>query len=160
MSLNSKIITIGKIKKIIYFDDFFIDYRKTKLAKNELIKEIIIPIYKKNTLKCYKISKRIDDDISSIFMSINARVENNTIKFIKIVSGGMASTPKIAKLTQDYLINKEFTFDKIEKAKKIIKKDFNPLDDVRASKEYRTKISQNLLERFFNEENNIKSSVY
>ena len=59
-----------------------------------------------------------------------------------------------------YLINKEFTFDKIEKAKKIIKKDFNPVDDVRASKEYRTKISQNLLERFFNEENNIKSSVY
>ena len=160
MSLNSKMITIGKIKKIISFDDFFIDYRKTKLAKNELVKEIIIPIYKKNTLKCYKISKRIDDDISSIFMSINARVENNTIKFIKIVSGGMASTPKIAKLTQDYLINKEFTFDKIEKAKKIIKKDFNPLDDVRASKEYRTKISQNLLERFFNEENNITSSVY
>ena len=160
MSLNSKIITTGKNKKIISFDDFFIDYRRTKLAKNELVKEIIIPLHKKNILKCYKISKRIDDDISSIFMSINARLENNTIKFIKIVCGGMASTPKIAKLTQDYLINKEFTIDKIKEAKNIIKKDFNPLDDVRASKEYRTKISQNLLERFFNEENNISSSIY
>ena len=150
MSLNSKIITIGKIKKIIYFDDFFIDYRKTKLAKNELVKEIIIPIYKKNTLKCYKISKRIDDDISSIFMSINARVENNTIKFIKIVSGGMASTPKIAKLTQDYLINKEFTFDKIEKAKKqsqVIEKSIVELEKVKKYMLRLDKIQSNVFSR-------------
>ena len=55
-----------------------------------------------------------------------------------------------------YLIVKE----NINKAKKIIKKEFDPIDDMRASKNYRTKISQNLLERFLNENNKIKSTLY
>jgi len=160
MSLDSKIITEGRVKKTISFDDFFIDYKKTKLGKKELIKEIIIPIHKKHLLKCYKISKRIDDDISSIFMAIIAKLEKNKFKHLKIVCGGMAPIPKIAKLTQNYLINKEFTIDNMKEAKKIIVKDFNPIDDMRATKEYRKKISQNLLERFFHEHNNINSTVY
>ena len=48
----------------------------------------------------------------------------------------------------------------INEAKKLITIDFDPIDDVRASKEYRKKISQNLLERFYSEQNNIKSTVY
>ena len=42
----------------------------------------------------------------------------------------------------------------------IIAKEFNPIDDMRASKEYRVKISKNLLERFFNEQNKINTLVY
>ena len=160
MSLDGKLITEGRVKKLISFDNFFIDYRKTKLGKKEIVKEIIIPLHKKHILKCYKISKRIDDDISSIFMAINAKLEHNKFKHIKIVCGGMASVPKIAKLTQSYLINKELTNANINEAKKLITKDFDPIDDVRASKEYRKKISQNLLERFYSEQNNIKSTVY
>ena len=93
-------------------------------------------------------------------MAINAKLEHNKFKHIKIVCGGMASVPKIAKLTQSYLINKELTNSNINEAKKLITKDFDPIDDVRASKEYRKKISQNLLERFYSEQNNIKSTVY
>ena len=69
---------------------------QTKLRKKEFIKEIIIPLKSKdNTLKCYKISKRIDDDISSVFMAINSEIKNNKFKTIKIVCGGMAAFPKM-----------------------------------------------------------------
>ena len=60
IALNSKILIQGKVKKTLLLDNYFLSYRKTKLKPNEIIKEIIIPIYKKNILKCYKISKRID----------------------------------------------------------------------------------------------------
>ena len=160
IALDSKIVIQGKKQRTVSLDDYFISYRKTKLKKNEFIKEIIIPINQKNILKCYKISKRIDDDISSVFMAINANLKNNTFKSIKIVCGGMAEIPKIAKSTQKYLLNKKFNQENINEAKKIIAKEFNPIDDMRASKEYRVKISKNLLERFFNEQNKINTLVY
>ena len=53
-------------KKLLPLKDFFISYRKTKLKKGEFISSIRIPIFKKNIFKAYKISKRIDDDISSV----------------------------------------------------------------------------------------------
>ena len=56
--------------------------------------------------------------------------------------------------------NKIFNEENINEAKKIIKKEFDPIDDMRASKNYRTKISQNLLERFLYENNKIKSTLY
>ena len=160
IALNSQIVIQGKKQRTVSLDDYFVSYRKTKLKKNEFIKEIIIPINKKNILKCYKISKRIDDDISSVFMAINANIKNNTFKSIKIVCGGMAEIPKIAKSTQKYLLNKKFNQENINEAKNIIAQEFNPIDDMRASKEYRMKISQNLLERFLNEQNQINTVVY
>ena len=41
-----------------------------------------------------------------------------------------------------------------KKAKFIISREFSPLSDVRGSKNYRTKIVYNLLDRFWNEYNN------
>ena len=160
IALDSQIVVQGKKQRTVSLDDYFISYRKTKLKKNEFIKEIIIPINQKNILKCYKISKRIDDDISSVFMAINANIKNNTFKSIKIVCGGMAEIPKIAKSTQRYLLNKKFNQENINVAKNIIAQEFTPINDMRASKEYRMKISQNLLERFLNEQNRINTVVY
>ena len=48
----------------------------------------------------------------------------------------------------------------LSKAKLIISKEFSPLSDVRGSKKYRTKIVSNLLDRFWNEYNNKKVTVY
>ena len=54
----------------------------------------------------------------------------------------------------------KWVLDNIAKAKKIISKEFSPLSDVRSSKNYRTKIVSNLLDRFLNEYNNKKVTVY
>ena len=154
IALGSKVIIVGNNKKEILLKDFFKGYKKTILKKNEIIKEIIIPIKKNYFLKCYKISKRIEDDISSIFMAISGSVNNNFFDEINIVCGGMAATPLMAIKTQKFLLKKEFNQDNINNAKKIILSDFKPLSDMRASAKYRSLISQNLLDRFFLEKNN------
>ena len=161
ISLDTKLILDGNKSRKVSISDYFISYRKTKLRKKEFIKEIIIPLKSKNNiLKCYKISKRIDDDISSVFMAINTEIKNKKFKSIKIVCGGMAAIPKIAKKTENFLKNKKINLDNISKAKKIISKEFSPLSDVRSSKSYRTKIVSNLLDRFWNEYNNKKVTLY
>jgi len=67
----------------------------------------------------------------------------------KIAYGGMASTPKRAINCEKILINKNISEENIEKAKKILEKDFKPINDMRASKNYRMEIAKNLLMKCF-----------
>ena len=152
LSLNASITIEGFNKKtVIPLKDFFIGYRKTKLKKGQFIRSIRIPVFKKNIFKAYKISKRIDDDISSVCASFNLAIENKKIKNIKIAYGGMAATPKRAIYCEKMLLNSNFSEDIILKAQKSLEKDFQPIDDMRASKDYRLEIAKNLLTKCFAE---------
>ena len=152
LSLDAKVVLQSLNKKtILPLKNFFISYRKTKLKKRQFIHSIIIPILKKNIFKAYKISKRIDDDISSVCASFNLEIKNKKIKNIKIAYGGMASIPKRAINCEKILINTNISKENIEKAKKILEKDFKPISDMRASKNYRMEIAKNLLMKCFME---------
>ena len=85
----------------------------------------------------------------------------NFITDIQIAFGGMAATPKLASKTEKFLIGKDFNYENINKSKKIIENEFNPLSDMRSSSKYRRLVSQNLLERFFLEvKNNRSETIY
>ena len=127
----------------------FISYRKTKLKKRQFIHSIIIPIFKKNIFKAYKISKRIDDDISSVCASFNLEINNKKIKNVKIAYGGMAPIPKRAINCEKTLTNSSLSEESFEKAKKKLEKDFSPINDTRATKDYRMEVAKNLLMKCF-----------
>ena len=150
LSLDSQIIIKDKSKtKILPLNGFFINYRKTKLKKGQFIHSIRIPLLPKNIFKAYKISKRIDDDISSICASFNIELKNNKIKKIKIAYGGMANIPQRAISCEKILLNSSMSDNIISKAKKSLEKDFKPITDARASKKYRMEVAKNLLEKCF-----------
>jgi xanthine dehydrogenase small subunit len=150
LSLDASIVLESFDKKIILpLKNFFISYRKTRLKKGQFISSIRIPIFKKNIFKAYKISKRIDDDISSVCASFNLAIVNNKIKNIKIAYGGMAAIPKRAIYCEKMLLNTNFSEDIIIKAQKSLEKDFQPIDDMRASKNYRMEVAKNLLMKCF-----------
>ena len=152
LSLDASIVIESFNKKtILPLKNFFIGYRKTKLKKGQFISSIRIPIFKNNIFKAYKISKRIDDDISSVCASFNLAIANKKIKSIKIAYGGMAAIPKRAIYCEKVLLNSNFSEDIILKAQKSLEKDFQPINDMRASKDYRMEIAKNLLIKCFSE---------
>ena len=159
LALNAKLILQSKNQRLLDIKDFFKAYRKTALKNKEFIKEIRIPILKSHIFKCYKISKRIDDDISSLFVAYLMKLKNNIIIDLNIAYGGMDSIPNFAFKTQKYLIGKEFNLKNIDKSKQMIEKDFTPLTDVRASSTYRKLVSKNLMDRLFLEINNNKIRI-
>ena len=159
LAFNAKLILQSKNQRLLDIKDFFKGYRKTALKNKEFIKEIRIPILKSHIFKCYKISKRIDDDISSLFVAYLMKLKNNIIIDINIAYGGMDSIPNFAFKTQKYLIGKEFNLKNIDKSKQMIEKDFTPLTDVRASSTYRKLVSKNLMDRLFLEINNNKIRI-
>ena len=157
LSLDAEIVLRSvKKTKVIPINDFFIDYRKTRLKKGQFIDSIRIPLFPKNIFKAYKISKRFDDDISSVCASFNLEVKNNKIKSIRVAYGGMASIPKRAKSCEKILLNSSMTETVITKAKEALEKDFRPVSDMRASGKYRMMVAKNLLHKCFLEINQKK----
>ncbi len=152
LALNAKVVLQGlKKTKILFLDDFFISYRKTKLKKGQFIHSIRIPLFRNNTFKAYKVSKRFDDDISSVCAAFNLEIVKNKVQSVRIAYGGMAAVAKRAIYCEKLLLNSLVTDEIIHKAKKALEKDFQPISDMRASKLYRIEVAKNLLEKFFAE---------
>ena len=148
LSLNAQVVLQDlKKTKILFLDNFFISYRKTKLKKGQFVHSIRIPLFKDNTFKAYKVSKRFDDDISSVCAAFNIEIVKNRIQNVRIAYGGMAAIPKRAIYCEKILSNSLVTEEIIHKAKKALEKDFKPISDMRASGLYRMEVAKNLLEK-------------
>ena len=148
LSLNAQVILqdLNKIE-ILFLDSFFVDYRKTKLKKNQFIHSIRIPLVEKNTFKAYKVSKRFDDDISSVCAAFNLEITKNKVESVRIAYGGMATIPKRAIFCEKILLKSLLNDEIIQKAKEALEKDFKPITDMRASGLYRMQVAKNLLEK-------------
>jgi len=152
LSLNAQVVLQDlKKNKILFLDDFFTGYRKTKLKKGQFIHSIRIPLFKGNIFKSYKVSKRFDDDISSVCAAFNLEIVKNKFQSVRIAYGGMAEIPKRAVYCEKILLNSLVTEEIIHKAKKALEKDFKPISDMRASGSYRMNIAKNLLEKCYAE---------
>ena len=128
-------------------EDFFLDYRKQDRQPGEFVEAVTIPASAPN-LRCYKLSKRFDQDISAVCGCFNLTVTNGTVTAARIAFGGMAGTPKRARATEDALTGHEFSARHLHACAAEIARDFTPLTDMRASAGYRLKTAQNMLIRY------------
>ena len=150
IALNAN-ITLMKMdaERTIPLEDFYTGYKKTQLMPQEFIKDIQIPLNTKHlSLRAYKVSKRIDDDISSLCLAISIVREEGLIKEAHIAYGGMAEVPKRAIICEKSMLGKAWSESTIEDAMVCISQDFSPISDFRASAGYRLSVAKNLLKRF------------
>jgi xanthine dehydrogenase small subunit len=131
-------------------EDYFIEYGKQDLRPGEFIEKVLLPLHGDQQLfRVYKLSKRFDQDISSVCAAFALRLDDDEVAEIRICYGGMAGIPARARGAQRALLGKKWTRENIERAKLAMANDFQPLTDWRASREYRMRAAQNLLQRFF-----------
>jgi xanthine dehydrogenase small subunit len=151
IALNARmILQLANDTREIAVEDYFISYKQTVLKSSEFIKEIIIEKPKANQFfKVYKISKRFDDDISAVLVALSIELDNGVVKTIRIGFGGMDAIPKRAKNCEDALHGKSFVQNNIDLAKQALTTDFSPMSDVRASADYRMKVAQNIIQKFY-----------
>jgi xanthine dehydrogenase small subunit len=143
-------LRMGSETRHLPLDEFFIGYRITACQPSEFIEKIIIPrIQPGQIFKAYKVSKRLDDDISAVCAAFNLHIEQGHITQVRIAYGGMAATPKRASACEQVLQNREWSKATLEQAVDALAQDFAPLTDFRASSEYRLLTAQNLLRKCF-----------
>ncbi len=141
----------GDTRREILLQDFFIDYGKQDCVPGEFVESIFIPA-QEDRLKCYKLTKRFDQDISAVLGCFNIHIKDGLVACCAIAYGGMAATPKRASHVEEALLGKPWTKETIAAALPAFAIDFTPMSDMRASREYRLKAAQNMLQRYFLED--------
>lgn len=129
-------------------EDFFLDYRKTALRDEEVITHVTVPrAGPGEVLRTYKISKRYDQDISTVCGAYWLKMDGDTIVDLRIAYGGMAATPKRAAHAESALRGKALSIETAREAGRALASDFEPLSDWRGSAGYRQRTAANLIER-------------
>lgn len=138
------------ISRKITISDFFVDYKKTILEVDEIIKFIEFDQPKSSfKMNFEKVSKRTYLDIASVNSAICISLKNNVIEKISLSVGGVAPFPKSMSNTNAFLNGKNINVKNLELAIEIIQKEVAPISDIRGSKEYkRLLLRQLFLEHF------------
>jgi xanthine dehydrogenase small subunit len=132
------------------FDRFFLAYRKTALAKGEILVAVEIPDLPDDALAAsYKVSKRRELDISAVCGCFVVRVAGGVVTSARLAYGGMAATPSLAAGAAAALVGQPWGEPAIEAAMSALDHDFTPIDDHRASAWYRATVARNLLRGFW-----------
>ncbi len=131
-------------------EDYFIAYGKQDRQAGEFVTAVSIP-RQTDTLKCYKISKRFDQDISALCGCFNIAIKGGIVTSARIAFGGMATIPKRASGVEAALLGQDWNDATIRRAIPAFDQDFQPIDDMRASSAYRMLSARNLLLRYFAE---------
>lgn len=130
-------------------DDFFTGYRRTALAEGEYLDAVHLPRLRDDEqLLAWKLSKRRDDDISAVMLALRAVIgEDERLREVRIACGGMAATPQRARHVEAALEGQILNDEVLDDACRALAEDFSPIDDVRASREYRLAAVAGLLAR-------------
>jgi len=148
----------GDTRRALPLEAFFLAYGKQDRAPGEFVEAVTVP-RQPDRLRCYKVSKRFDQDISAVCGGFNITVTDGTVTAARIAFGGMAGIPKRASAVEAALIGQPWAAATIAAAIPAFAEDFRPLSDMRASAGYRLTVAQNLLWRAFHADHGSRIDV-
>jgi CO/xanthine dehydrogenase FAD-binding subunit len=127
-----------KGERVVPITDFFTGPRKTILADDELLTEIHIPSLPPKYKGIYlKLSPRKSMDLAVVGVAAFVVRDGDVCKDVRIALGAVAPTPLRARKAESALIGKKLTDDSIIEAARAASTECRPIDDHRASAEYR-----------------------
>ncbi len=142
----------GEAQRTIALEALYIDYKKQSRAAGEWVEAIIVPNRSGQgalQIASYKNSKRNEQDISAVFAAFAIRLDRGVVTHCRIAYGGMAGTPKRATHAENALLDKGWSEASVRAAMEVLKQDYSPMTDMRATATYRMQVAQNLLLRFW-----------
>lgn len=151
IALGAVLVLRGRAsERRIAIEDFFLGYRKTARAPDEVLAEIEIPRPLPATrLGIYKVSKRFDQDISAVAAGFALQLDDGRVAGCRIGYGGMAAVPVRATAAEAALLGETWSMAAAERAVTALGHSFTPLTDMRASAAYRSRIAGNLFLKFY-----------
>ena len=140
----------GAKRRELPLEDFFLAYREQDRRAGEFVEAVQVPKLSSSALfHASKISKRFDEDISAVCSAFRLMLgKGGHVVEARLAYGGMAGIPKRASQSEASLLGKPWGEEAAEHAATALERDFQPLDDWRASARYRMLCAQNLLRRF------------
>ena len=137
----------SKDVRTLPLEDFFIGYGKQDRRPGEFVTAVDVPdLSVGEAFRCYKLSKRFDQDISAVLGAFRFELRRGIIVAARIAYGGMAATPRRALAAEAALVGLPLADkDDWSSATNALALDFQPIDDMRATAVYRLQTAQSLL---------------
>ena len=149
MALDAQLtLQRGDTLRTIELQDYYTGYRQTCLQAGEFVRHVHIPLpCSSSIVAVHKISKRTDDDISSVCLALHLPQTNGKTREARLAFGGMAATPVRASGAEQALNDSVFDEQSVLAAQTQLAIELQPISDARASADYRLQVAQNLLRR-------------
>jgi len=142
-------LTSAEGSRSVALEDFYLDYMKKDLRPGEFVAAVRIPRARpERILRCYKIGKRFEQDISAVCGAFAVELAAGRVRAARVCFGGMAAIPRRARACEGALAGVALAPEAIGDAVAALAQDFQPITDFRASQAYRMRVAANLLRRF------------
>jgi xanthine dehydrogenase small subunit len=156
----SVLLRRGNERRAMPLEDFYVDYQKTARRPGEFVAQLRVPRRPDAlTLRCWKISKRYDQDISAVFACFALQLADDRVVGARIGCGGVAPVPARARRTEAALVGQSWTEATASRASAVLAAEFTPIDDMRASAAYRRNVLGNLLRRLWLDTSGVPSRI-
>jgi len=131
------------------YQGFHMGYKQMNMREDELLTRIRLP-RTAQPLKHYyrKVGTRKAQAISKVCFAAVARTDGKRIDELRIALGSIAPVPLRCIRTEERLGGQEIDQALIASGKEALAREIAPIDDIRSTKNYRLRISQNLLADF------------
>ena len=117
------------------------------LKKGEIVTEIIVPCFKKNTGCDFRKQIKTHHDYPTITVATRITLKNGMISEARIACNAVTPYPFRCQDAEKLLVGKKPTAENIEKAAEKAANSFKYREDFRASKEYRQEVFQVMVRR-------------
>jgi CO/xanthine dehydrogenase FAD-binding subunit len=135
--------------RIIPYAKFHRGYKQMDLRADELLSAIRLPRAKRARIHYYrKVGTRKAQAISKVCFAGVAEVENDKLTHIRIALGSVAPIPIRCEQTEAVFHNQPLNDEIIASATAALSREIAPIDDIRSTRDYRLRVSLNLLQDF------------
>jgi CO/xanthine dehydrogenase FAD-binding subunit len=133
----------------IPYSKFHRGYKQMDIRPDELLRAVRLPRSTKQRTHYYrKVGTRKAQAISKVCFAATASLNGNRIDDVRMALGSVAPIPIRCTLTEDALLGQTINPDSLNASRAALTKDISPIDDLRSTRDYRLRVSLNLLADF------------
>lgn len=140
-------------ERVVPATAFWLAYRRTSLAPDELLVRIRIPLAAGRETRFRKVGTRRAQSISKVVMALSFRDAGPAAPWtdVRLALGSVAPTPIRAHATEAALEGRQPTPETADRAAETLAAELHPIDDVRSTAEYRRLVAARVLHRLVRE---------
>jgi CO/xanthine dehydrogenase FAD-binding subunit len=152
LALDAEVMVGGaRGERTIAAGDFFVAYRRTALARDELILRVRIPVAGGREARFRKIGTRRAQAISKVVLALAWResgaAAGRAWSDVRLALGSVADRPIRARATEGVLEGAAPTPETADAAAEALAAEIHPIDDVRSTADYRRVVAARALHR-------------
>ena len=128
---------------------FHVDYRKTQLEPDELIRAICLSRrFSEYYAQARKVGARNAQAIAKVCLAALARLEGEVVADIRLAMGSVAPVPLRLTETEQIVKGRRIESTLVRLARMAVASEVRPIDDMRSTARYRAAVAANLVAEF------------